>query len=746
MAFIKFYSFRIRLISLFSILFIPLFAIIIYYTAEQKSKASEQASNKVLWVAQALANQQQYVESNTKQLLTILSQITEIKNIDTLYTSQLFSSILNQNPQYASLLLLDTNGNIIASGIYNNKINVSKRKYFTEVVKNRRFSIGEFVYSRLSKKPEIHFALPILNSDSSLRAVLVTSIDLNNYGSLIKLPQLSDDITYKFTDINGAILYHSPNIAVAKGSNERKDILLKYSKSTSTNTFVSIDNDGIARLCGLVRLKNQSNNTYMNIYAGIPEKLVYADYHKTLYIITIVVVVVFVLLLALAYFFSTKYIIKPIDQLLKSADLISEGNLETHTGIIKSTSELGELGTAIDQMTAKLRERDLEQKKVEKDLRKLKERFELAINSANIGIWDWHIRKNTLVWDKNMFELYNVDAEKFDYNIENWYQLIYPSDLDKFTEQLSAAIKLKQPFRNEFRIKHPKFGIKNIRIFADVILDKQLNTVRLIGVNWDITERKALEKQLHEAKEKVETNFKLKSANLANISHEIRTPIHGIIGFSQILKSADVTRDELIQYLNIIEESGNKLMLTMSNIIDFQLIEAGQLQLIRTESSIAEILSDVYQTVIRNTSTINPTQQIFLDTNNENIYLSIDKQRVSQILVTIIDHLKNISDDCDLHLGWEIDPNSLICYITITTDNTENIQSRLFEIDSAKLITSQNNLAGLSLALSNCLAEYMGGKIWTDSRDNIFRINLSLPIECNEVLVKQNAYHGRFLA
>jgi len=746
MHFFKFKSIRIRLISLFSLIFIPLFSIIIYSSIEQKEKAHELSIDNALWIAQNLANQQQFVEDNIKQLLTLLSQLPEVKDIDINRINPLFSAILGQNPYYASILLVDSKGRLIASGKPYSKLNISNRNYFVDVLKSKKFCVGEYAKDRLTRKSVIHYALPVFNTDSTIKAVLVTSFNLKYYDSFIKLPEFSNEIVFAFLDHNGIILHHSANISITNGTKERKDILENFTKDTSEGTFSAIGNDGTRRLFGFERLKGSSNKPYMCIYVGIPEKVAYANYNKTLFRNAMIMLLTAIFVVVLAYIFSKRYIIKPIDQLLKSADLISEGNLDTQTGLIKSSSELGKLSVAIDQMTSRLRERDMERKKVEKDLTKLKERFELAINSADIGIWDWHIRNNSLIWDNNMFELYGLSSEHLDFNMNNWKQLIYPADLNKFNDLFTNAIRLQCPFRSEFRIQHSILGIKYIRIFADVILDKEKNPVRLIGVNWDITERKILEKKLYEAKEKVETNFRLKSAYLANISHEIRTPIHGIIGFTQILKSNDVTHTELIQYLDIIEISGNKLMLTMSNIIDFQLLEAGLLKLICTESSIKEILTGVFQTIQQNSNKTKSSCCIIVDSNNQDVSLELDKQRVSQILISILDHLININENCNLHLGWEAEQNELICYIKIDIDNIANIKCGLFEINNSYTNTNENNLVGLSLALSNKLAENMGGKILAETKHGAFRINLCLPIENGKVLNYQNSERNQLLA
>jgi signal transduction histidine kinase len=704
----------------------------------QKERAYELSTDNALWMAQNLTDQQQFVENNVKQLLTLLSQLPEIKNIDTTRINQIFSVVLNQNPYYASLLMVDTSGNLISSGTPHGQINVRDRRYFSEVVTTKKFTIGEFAKGRLTKKPVLHYAIPVFNADSTIKAVLVTSFDLKYYDSFIKLPEFSHDIVFTLLDHNGVILYHSANLSIINGLKERKDILENFTKNTSEGTFASMGNDGVKRLYGFERLKGSDNKPYMYIYVGIPEKIAYADYNQTLVRNTIIMLLAVIFVVILAYFFSNRYIIQPIDGLLKSAELISEGNLDNQTGIIESSSELGKLSLAIDQMSTKLRLRDLERKKVEKDLRKMKERFELAINSANIGIWDWHIRNNSLIWDTNMMELYGTSSQNFDCTLESWRKLIFPADLSKFNEQFSNAVQFQTSFRSEFRIQHPVAGLKHIRIFADVILDKEKQPVRLIGVNWDITERIKQEHNLNEAKERVENNFKLKSAYLANINHEIRTPIHGIIGFSQILKSNDVSHDELIQYLDFIEISGNKLMVTMSNIIDFQLLDAGQLELNKTEALVFELLEDVFLTAQQNSSKKESNCCIIMDSNSENIALFIDKQRVFQILTSILEHLVDLNKDSHLHLGCETSKDEFVFYVNVVPENEGQLQDCSLEINTLESVSNENNLKGLSLTLCNKLAEYMGGRISFYSHSNVFRINLHLPYENNTISIHQN--------
>ena len=83
--------------------------------------------------------------------------------------------------------------------------------------------------------------------------------------------------------------------------------------------------------------------------------------------------------------------------------------------------------------------------------------------------------------------------------------------------------------------------------------------------------------ELEQAKVKAEESDRLKTAFLQNISHEVRTPLNGIIGFTSLLNSNDITEEEIAEYTSFIKESGDRLIETISNIIDISKIETRQI-------------------------------------------------------------------------------------------------------------------------------------------------------------------------
>lgn len=730
-----FKSIRTSLLFLVLLIFIPLLAIVFHSAWQYRLSSQRFVTENALRAARNLAEQQKLIESNTRQFLTVLSQMPVVKSGDTSQINKILHSFLISNPSYASLLMVNTNGDMIASGLQYVSLNVKDRKYFIDAMNTKSFAVGEYTRGRLTRKPVIHYACPVFGKDSSIQSILVVSFDLKFYDGVFKKSELGEDASFTFTDHRGVILYQSENQAKNVGLSE-SDVILEKIKEKDESTFVLKNSDGIKKLYGYEGITLNSNKPYMFIYVSIPEKVAYAEFRKILSYNVILWVLGVILIMASAYLFSIRYIIKPIDKLAQTTKVIAEGKLDTRTGLADNYTEIGKLAKAIDEMTDDLFRREMEQKKTQKDLRRLKERFELAINSAHIGIWDWHIRNNTLLWDRNMFNLYGIKHEEFDFRYESWMMLIHPEDRPCLDQLIKDAIRDFAPFRSEFRITHPTAGTKSIRIFANVIPDKEGNPVRLIGVNWDITERKNLEQKLHDAKEKAETSDKLKSSFLANISHEIRTPLHGIIGFAQILKQNELSETDRSQYLEIIVESGNKLMDIISNIIDISMLDADQLKIQPQECELTALIDDVYAKYEKVKAEKNLSFDFILEPEVQSPFpVYIDDVRFKQILSNLLDNAFKFTTTGEIRMGYRIFNGELLCYVKdsgigISRENLLKIFERFKQLDENN--TRLYNGNGLGLAICRGLLELMEGKIWAVSKESGSEFYFSLPLKSLE--------------
>ncbi|MDH4187454.1 MAG: PAS domain-containing protein, partial [Nitrospira sp.] len=127
---------------------------------------------------------------------------------------------------------------------------------------------------------------------------------------------------------------------------------------------------------------------------------------------------------------------------------------------------------------------------------RLVQRLELAASSAEIGVWDWDITTNDLLWDDRMFALYGVQREQFGGAYEAWLSAVHPDDQARCDAAIQQACRNEKPYDIEFRIRWPNGEIRTIKGAGLVIFDAESRPVRMTGVNYDITARKQAEEKL----------------------------------------------------------------------------------------------------------------------------------------------------------------------------------------------------------------------------------------------------------
>ncbi|MTJ11885.1 PAS domain S-box protein [Anabaena sp. UHCC 0187] len=138
-------------------------------------------------------------------------------------------------------------------------------------------------------------------------------------------------------------------------------------------------------------------------------------------------------------------------------------------------------------------------KEADKQLRNLSDRLNLAIKSGQIGIWDWDIVNDHLVWDDRMYELYGVNPSDFPGAYQAWEAGLHPDDVLPARTAIEQAIAGETDFEPEYRIVWPDGTIKFIKAYAIVQRDQLGKAQRMIGINFDITERKQSEAKLQAA-------------------------------------------------------------------------------------------------------------------------------------------------------------------------------------------------------------------------------------------------------
>jgi PAS domain S-box-containing protein len=137
-----------------------------------------------------------------------------------------------------------------------------------------------------------------------------------------------------------------------------------------------------------------------------------------------------------------------------------------------------------------------ERKRGAEEIAQLADRLELATRAAQIGVWDWNILRNELVWDDRMFALYGVKKEEFYAAYDTWLSRIHPDDRKRCDEAIQEALHKGKPYDIDFRIRWPNSTVRVIKASGQVMLDMDGSPLRMTGVNYDITDQKQAEEAL----------------------------------------------------------------------------------------------------------------------------------------------------------------------------------------------------------------------------------------------------------
>ncbi len=257
--------------------------------------------------------------------------------------------------------------------------------------------------------------------------------------------------------------------------------------------------------------------------------------------------------------------------------------------------------------------------------------------------------------------------------------------------------------------------------FQGRMFEHRGKTIRITSVR-DITKRKENEMALIAAKEKAEESDRLKTAFLQNLSHEIRTPMNGILGFTDLIKMSGLSVDELEEYIEIIENSGTRLINTINDLMDISMIVSNQIDISVTETDIGKLLNGLFTKFQpkANKKGINMVVNKSLFTND--VVIKTDSQKVRSILTKLISNAIKFTNEGEVEFGYKLSENNNyteLCFfvndsgIGIPKNRLSSIFERFMQVDSSSTRSFEGS--GLGLSIIKEYAEMLNGKIWAES-------------------------------
>ena len=393
-----------------------------------------------------------------------------------------------------------------------------------------------------------------------------------------------------------------------------------------------------------------------------------------------------------------------------------------------------------------------QRKQVENDLVKAKQKAEesefLLKESQKVGhIGSYKTDFTSGYWksSETLDLIFGID-ENYDRRVAGWLNIIHPEERNILNDYLiNEVIAKKTVFEKEYRIvRINDQQTRWVQCFGATNFDISGNIIEMIGTIQDITERKFFEYELKLAKEHAEESDRLKSAFLANMSHEIRTPMNGILGFAGLLKEPKLTGEEQQEYISIIEQSGERMLNIINDIINISKVESGQMQVSISRTNVNEQVEYIY-TFFKPEAELKgirifykaplPASEVFIQTDREKVYA---------ILTNLVKNAIKFTQEGSVEIGCEKRGNYLEFYVRDTgsgllPEQIEIIFERFRQVDDS--LHRKFEGAGLGLSISKAYVEMLGGKIWVESCygvGSVFYFTLPYKTEAEERSIVQS--------
>ncbi|TCL13648.1 PAS domain S-box-containing protein [Roseivirga ehrenbergii] len=144
-----------------------------------------------------------------------------------------------------------------------------------------------------------------------------------------------------------------------------------------------------------------------------------------------------------------------------------------------------------------------ERNAAEAKFKEISNRLKLATNNSLIGIWDYDLVNNTLIWDDIMFKVFGVEKDMFSADLDAWESVVHPDDIEQAKSEMQMAVRGEKEFDTEFRIIWPSDKSTHfIRAKGQVYYDDSGKPVRMLGTNWDVTAQKIAQQAIERSNQR----------------------------------------------------------------------------------------------------------------------------------------------------------------------------------------------------------------------------------------------------
>ena len=341
--------------------------------------------------------------------------------------------------------------------------------------------------------------------------------------------------------------------------------------------------------------------------------------------------------------------------------------------------------------------------------------YDLVLKAMKLAVWHIDIQERTITYDSDYRDALDIPTVPPGSDVELFCDNLLPEYKKRIAESMMALAEGRTDWVHEQYQAHSPLGDGTTWGETYAVVEKRDASGRpltIVGTSRRIDKQKEIEMALIKARNQAEESDRLKTAFLANISHEVRTPLNAIVGFSEVL-AGNPSDDERTMLSKLISQNNARLLHLFEDMVNMSKLEAGDESVHKTRFLISDLLQELIEKYAAQAAEKHLT--LVVDKHSEALEPNTDRDRLMQIVSHYVDNALKFTTDGGVTIGCNLEGGNMRVWVRDTGKgiDSEYCGDKLFE----RFVKIDEFEQGTGLGLSVCrsLALTLGGKVGMES-------------------------------